>query len=91
MNTPNDCIVVKLKTPGYGTHCQTWRIAGTEIKNIPIDIYNQISEKLVVVDDPHKLLPDTKSEEPELEEDITPTEPYIFKKVKKRGGKKSKK
>lgn len=56
MNIPEDCVVVKLAKGITGVHVSTWRIHGDEEKTIPVDFYQEIKDKLRIVDDPHNLV-----------------------------------
>jgi len=85
MNVPNDCLVVDIAKDVSHFTVLTWNSRDSP-KTIPVDIYEQVSEKLIVVEDPHNLL--KKEEEkvaPKEEEKPKPS------KVKTGGKSKSKK
>jgi len=91
MNTPQDCLVVKLKEGVSPFSCRTWRIYEKDEKNIPLDIYNLVQDKLVVTKDPHGLLMIDKEPEPEEKKpEPLPTVRPPISKVKKSGKGKNK-
>jgi hypothetical protein len=62
MNIPNDCVVVKKKESVSPFSLRHWYSGRGEQKTVPLDIYQLVKDRVILVKDVHQLIHSPKTE-----------------------------